>query len=85
MTMSKASHSCGHILRGVAARPLENGAEVNAVDHFCLVKRGAAFDPDCSPKHDRTIDPPTSIWKLGDRLASLVGIQTRSSACVGAS
>ncbi len=72
----KVSDDGGRIERGVAARPLENGAEVDAVDDFPLVKGRAASDPDCSPERYRPFDQPAPIGQFGHRPASRVGIGT---------
>ena len=72
--LSKTNGSFGKIQRWFAALPLEDRAKVDPVDDFSPVHRGAGINSNSSPKHDGTLDPPTSIWKFKDRLASLIGI-----------
>ncbi len=81
--LSKTNGSFGKIQRWFAALPLENSAKVDPIDDFSLVQRRAAFDSNCSPKRDRTFDPPTSIGKFKDCLASLVGKWAYDRLCAG--
>jgi len=64
--VSKANYSSGQYQRGVAACPLENSAKVDPIYDFSLVECRATFDPNFSPKHYGTFDPPTSVCKFKD-------------------